>query len=154
MCLPEPKGNNRLNFPPGLWQNKEKRNNLQTMKLGDGDFMRKLEACIQFGYPLLLENILEELDPALEPVLKKTIFRAGSSWQIQLGDSVIEYNQKFKFYMTTKLRNPHYFPEVNLMFYHVQACFYLNIPKFQLKTYQNSALEGFPVVPIVIMEMS
>ncbi|XP_073386521.1 uncharacterized protein [Physcomitrium patens] len=93
-------------------RNKEKRNNLQTMKLGDGDFMRKLEACIQFGYPLLLENILEELDPALEPVLKKTIFRAGSSWQIQLGDSVIEYNQKFKFYMTTKLRNPHYFPEV------------------------------------------
>ena len=96
-----------------LCQNNEKYNNLQAMKLSDGDFMRKLEACIQFGYPLLLENVLEELDPALEPVLKKAIIKAGSSYQIKLGDNIIEYNTKFKFYITTKLRNPHYFPEVS-----------------------------------------
>ena len=94
-------------------QNKEKANNLQAMKLSDGDFMRKLEACLQFGFPLLLENVLEELDPALEPVLKKAIFKAGGSYQIKLGDNILEYNPKFKFYITTKLRNPHYFPEVN-----------------------------------------
>jgi dynein heavy chain len=97
-----------------MWQNNEKHNNLQAMKLSDEDFMRKLESCIQFGYPLLLENVLEELDPALEPVLKKAIIKAGNSYQIKLGDNIIEYNPKFKFYITTKLRNPHYFPEVNL----------------------------------------
>ena len=99
---------------PWMWQNNEKHNNLQAMKLSDEDFMRKLESCIQFGYPLLLENVLEELDPALEPVLKKAIIKAGNSYQIKLGDNIIEYNPKFKFYITTKLRNPHYFPEVNL----------------------------------------
>ena len=31
---------------------------------------------------------------------------------IRLGDSDVEYNKSFKFYMTTKLANPHYLPEV------------------------------------------
>jgi dynein heavy chain len=32
---------------------------------------------------------------------------------LKLGDTVIEYNKDFKFYLTTKLRNPHYLPEVS-----------------------------------------
>ena len=31
---------------------------------------------------------------------------------IRLGDSVIEYSADFRFYVTTKLRNPHYLPEL------------------------------------------
>ena len=31
---------------------------------------------------------------------------------IKLGDSVIPYNDSFKFFITTKLPNPHYPPEV------------------------------------------
>jgi dynein heavy chain len=76
--------------------------------------VRKLESCIQFGYPLLLENVYEELDPTLEPLLVKAIFKQAGSLQIKLGDSTIEYNEKFRFYITTKLRNPHYAPEVRL----------------------------------------
>lgn len=33
---------------------------------------------------------------------------------IKLGDTVIEYNYDFRFYMTTKLRNPHYLPETSV----------------------------------------
>lgn len=33
-------------------------------------------------------------------------------WHITLGEKVIEYNLQFKLYITTKLRNPHYLPEV------------------------------------------
>ena len=33
---------------------------------------------------------------------------------IRLGDSTIEYSQDFKFYITTKLRNPHYLPETSV----------------------------------------
>jgi dynein heavy chain len=32
---------------------------------------------------------------------------------IKMGDAVIEYDPNFKFYLTTKLRNPHYLPEVS-----------------------------------------
>ena len=31
---------------------------------------------------------------------------------IRLGDKEVEYNPDFKFYITTKLSNPHYTPEI------------------------------------------
>ena len=34
-----------------------------------------LEGCISFGTPMLIENILEETDPAIEPVLLKQTFK-------------------------------------------------------------------------------
>jgi dynein heavy chain len=37
---------------------------------------------------------------------------AGGAEMIRLGENIIEYNNDFRFYMTTKLRNPHYMPEV------------------------------------------
>jgi hypothetical protein len=44
----------------------------QVLKPGSGgDFMRALENAVQFGRPVLLENVGEELDPALEPLLAK-----------------------------------------------------------------------------------
>ncbi|XP_014680372.1 PREDICTED: dynein heavy chain 7, axonemal-like, partial [Priapulus caudatus] len=89
----------------------EKANNLHVVKQSDGDFVRTLENCIQFGTPVLLENIGEELDPVLEPLLLKQTFKQGGSICIKIGDSTIEYSPDFRFYMTTKLRNPHYLPE-------------------------------------------
>ena len=44
----------------------EKPNNLHVIKLSDSDFVRTLENCIQFGTPVLLENIAEELDTVLD----------------------------------------------------------------------------------------
>lgn len=32
---------------------------------------------------------------------------------IKLGDKEVEYNTDFKFYITTKLSNPHYPPEIS-----------------------------------------
>lgn len=58
-------------------KNSERENNLNVIKLTDGDFMRTLENCIQFGTPLLLENVGEELDPSLEPLLLKQVFKQG-----------------------------------------------------------------------------
>ncbi|XP_070188303.1 dynein axonemal heavy chain 7-like isoform X3 [Littorina saxatilis] len=92
----------------------EKANNLHVIKLSDSDFVRTLENCIQFGTPVLLENIGEELDPILESLLLKQTFKQGGSLCIKLGDSTIEYSQDFKFYITTKLRNPHYLPETSV----------------------------------------
>ena len=41
------------------------------IKLSDRDFLRSLENAVRFGKPCLLENVGEELDPALEPILLK-----------------------------------------------------------------------------------
>lgn len=46
---------------------------------------------MQFGQPVLLENVGEELDPSLEPLLLKQIFKQGGVDCIRLGDSTVEY---------------------------------------------------------------
>jgi hypothetical protein len=61
---------------------------------------------------VLLENVGEVLDAALEPLLSRQTFKQGGSLCIKLGDAVVEYSNEFKFYITTKLRNPHYAPEL------------------------------------------
>uniref|UniRef100_A0ABI7XYE4 EF-hand domain-containing protein n=1 Tax=Felis catus TaxID=9685 RepID=A0ABI7XYE4_FELCA len=95
-------------------KNMEKTNSLHVIKLSDPDYVRTLENCIQFGTPVLLENVGEELDPILEPLLLKQTFKQGGSICIRLGDSTIEYAPDFRFYITTKLRNPHYLPETSV----------------------------------------
>ncbi|BFZ17590.1 hypothetical protein BsWGS_20629 [Bradybaena similaris] len=95
-------------------KNMEKGNKLSIIKLSDTNYMRILENCIQFGTPLLLENVAEELDPILEPVLQKLTYKQQGVDYIKLGDSVVEYSQDFKMYITTVLRNPHYLPEISV----------------------------------------
>lgn len=53
----------------------------------------------------------EELDPSLEPLLLKQVFKQAGVSCIKLGDTVVEYNPSFRFYITTAYRNPHYLPE-------------------------------------------
>jgi len=40
------------------------------------------------------------------------ILTLGGMDCIRLGEAVIEYSSDFKFFITTKLRNPHYMPEL------------------------------------------
>ncbi|RLN66518.1 hypothetical protein BBP00_00002156 [Phytophthora kernoviae] len=77
------------------------------------DLLRKLENGIRFGTPVLMQDILEELDPSLEPVLTKSIIKVGNREVLRLGDKELDYNREFRFYLTTKLHNPHYTPEVS-----------------------------------------
>ncbi|XP_048339561.1 dynein axonemal heavy chain 7-like [Sphaerodactylus townsendi] len=95
-------------------KNMEKANSLHVIKLNDSEYVRTLENCVQFGTPVLLENVGEELDPILEPLLLKQTFKQAGSICIRLGDSTIEYAPDFRFYITTKLRNPHYLPETSV----------------------------------------
>ncbi|KAI9347975.1 dynein heavy chain and region D6 of dynein motor-domain-containing protein [Zopfochytrium polystomum] len=94
-------------------KNMEKSKSLQVVKLTDGDYIRTLENAVQFGTPVLLENVGEELDPVLEPLLLKQTFKQGGITCIKLGDATVEYSPDFRFYITTKLRNPHYLPELS-----------------------------------------
>lgn len=81
-----------------------------------------METAIQLGQPVLMENVEESLDAALEPVLLKQTFKSAGSLMIKLGDSSVEWSAHFKFYMTTKLRNPHYPPELCTKVRHVFVC--------------------------------
>ena len=58
----------------------EKDAGLDVIKLSDRDFPRSLENAVRFGKPCLLENVGEELDPALEPILLKQVNIDGFSF--------------------------------------------------------------------------
>ena len=95
-------------------KNLERPNKLSVIKLSDPNYARTLENSIQFGTPVLLENVGEELDPLLEPLLLKQTFKQGAVEYMRLGENVIEYSSDFRFYITSRLRNPHYLPEVSV----------------------------------------
>lgn len=74
----------------------EKANRLCVIRLSQADYTRILENAIQFGLPVLLENVNEELDPLLESVLLKQVFKQGGAMCVKMGDTIIEYNFNFK----------------------------------------------------------
>jgi len=92
----------------------QKENNLQIIKLTEGNFLKTLENCVRFGQPCLLENVEETLDPALEPILLKQTFKKGPTTFLKLADNDVPYNPEFKLYITSKLTNPHYLPEISI----------------------------------------
>lgn len=87
---------------------------LDVFKLSEGNLLRNLEIAITYGKWVLLENIGEELDPALEPILLQQKVKMGSSYTIKIGDKNVPYNETFRFFLTTTLPNPHYTPETSV----------------------------------------
>ncbi|KAF4745959.1 Dynein heavy chain 1, axonemal, partial [Perkinsus olseni] len=83
-------------------------------KLSDSNLLRTMELAIQFGKWVVLENIGEELDPALEPILLQQKSKDGSGYVIRLGDKNVPYNDTFRLFMTTTLPTPHYSPETSV----------------------------------------
>ena len=93
-------------------KNKEQANGVKTMKLSDGNFLRVLEGAIRIGCPVLCEDLGEEVDPAIEPVLLRSVVKQGGRTILRLGETDVDYDENFSFYMTSKLPNPHYMPEL------------------------------------------
>ena len=87
---------------------------LEVLKLSEPNLIRSLELAIQFGKWVLLENIGEELDPALEPILLQQLTKQGTNYTIKVGERSIPYSFDFKFFLTTTLPNPHYTPETSV----------------------------------------
>merc|ERR1719421_2383217 len=85
---------------------------LKVVRLNQSGYARILENAISYGEPVLLENVGEILDPLLDPLLQKAKFKAGNILMIRLGDSTIEYSEDFRLYITTKMPNPHFSPEI------------------------------------------
>lgn len=56
-------------------KNMESGRGLKVMSLTTGDMARQMESAVQYGCPVLLADVLEEIDPLLEPLLAKSFIK-------------------------------------------------------------------------------
>ncbi|RLU19225.1 hypothetical protein DMN91_007782 [Ooceraea biroi] len=92
-------------------KNIEKKNDLKIIKLTELDYMTVIERNVENGAPVLLENVGEILEIALEPILLKKIYK-DETWYIDIDGKSVMYSQNFRLYITTRLTNPNYTADV------------------------------------------
>ena len=83
---------------------------LNVIRLGQKNCMEIVEKCVYEGSALMIENLPEEVDAVLDPLLGRQLIKKGKA--IKLGDKEVEYNPSFQLFLHCKMANPHYKPEL------------------------------------------
>uniref|UniRef100_A0A1B0AXU3 AAA+ ATPase domain-containing protein n=1 Tax=Glossina palpalis gambiensis TaxID=67801 RepID=A0A1B0AXU3_9MUSC len=92
-------------------KNMERKNRLGTVKFNQANYMKVIAEAMEYGSPVIIENVLEELEVPLDPILMRNTFMQGGQKYVSLGDNIVPISSNFRLYMTSSLRNPHYLPE-------------------------------------------
>ncbi|XP_076770738.1 dynein axonemal heavy chain 14 [Arvicanthis niloticus] len=85
---------------------------LQEISAQDSNYTKRIAIAMQAGDSVVLQNVPETFPPSLRAMLKKDICQKRGQYYIRIDDAEIEYNEKFRLYLSTELENPNFFPSV------------------------------------------
>merc|ERR1712194_957451 len=85
---------------------------LITMRVGAKNYVNIAERCLDDGTPIMFENLEEDIDPIIMPIVARNTFKRAGKKYMKFGGKDILLNPKFKLILQTKLSNPEYQPEI------------------------------------------
>ncbi|XP_033632471.1 cytoplasmic dynein 2 heavy chain 1-like isoform X2 [Asterias rubens] len=83
---------------------------LEVVNQQDSNFNTALELAVRFGKTLIIQE-MDGIEPILYPLLRADLVSQGPRFVIQIGDKVIDYNEDFRLFMTTRNPNPEIPPD-------------------------------------------
>ncbi|KAJ3090810.1 hypothetical protein HK102_002597 [Quaeritorhiza haematococci] len=92
------------------WIKKREGSALKVVRLGQKGYLDMIEKAVSAGDTVLIEDIQESIDAVLNPLLGRETIKKGR--YIKMGDKEVEYDNRFKLILQTRLPNPHYPPEI------------------------------------------
>lgn len=84
---------------------------ISTSSFADEGFIKNLETCLRFGFPLLVQDV-EKIDPILNSVLNKESYKTGGRVLIRVGDQEIDFSPNFQMFMITRDSNARFTPDL------------------------------------------
>lgn len=105
----------------------EKDNNLVVLKPNSRsvEIQNSIANSIEYGFPVLFENAVEELNVNVMMILENKRKKLGKNIMLKFMDKWTTMHENFRFYITTKLSKPHFGPDI---------CVLSNILNFQVTT--------------------
>jgi dynein heavy chain len=91
---------------------KEKDNNLKSLRLGSKSMNRDIEQAVENGYSAIIENMDVTVDAILMPIIARQYTKRGKNFLVKFAGKDLMLNKNFRLFLHTKLSSPHYPPEI------------------------------------------
>ncbi|KAF4787703.1 hypothetical protein TURU_168391 [Turdus rufiventris] len=80
--------------------------------LQDTNFLTSLELAVRFGKTLIIQE-MDGVEPVLYPLLRKDLIAQGPRYAVQIGEKMIDYNEEFRLFLSTRNPNPFIPPDAS-----------------------------------------
>ncbi|KAF7250799.1 Cytoplasmic dynein 2 heavy chain 1 [Varanus komodoensis] len=87
-----------------------KESRLEIINQQDANFINALELAVRFGKTLIIQE-MDGVEPVLYPLLRKDLVAQGPRYVVQIGDKIIDYNEEFCLFLSTRNPNPYIPPD-------------------------------------------
>lgn len=86
---------------------------IKVMKFSDTAFQINMRSALTLGYPVLIQDVEETLDPLMDSLFAKQFFKTKDGRiLLRFAEQDLDYHQDFRLFLTTKKPNPNYLPEI------------------------------------------